>query len=115
MATGISTVIYPVKDLAAAKQVYRTLLGTEPVMDEPYYVGFEAGGVHVGLDPNGHSKGMAAPVGYCDVEDIEAALHALTAAGASPRQDVTDVGGGTLVATVTDPDGNVLGLRQLAR
>jgi hypothetical protein len=31
---------------------------------------------------------------------------------ATTRQDVTDVGGGKLVATVTDADGNVIGLTQ---
>ena len=32
--------------------------------------------------------------------------------GASPKDPVRDVGGGRPVATVTDPDGNVLGLLQ---
>jgi hypothetical protein len=39
MASRVSTVIHPVKDLAAAKAVYGALLGAEPIMDEPYYVG----------------------------------------------------------------------------
>lgn len=34
------TVIYPVKDLAQANPLYGRLLGVEPDMDEPYYVGF---------------------------------------------------------------------------
>jgi hypothetical protein len=36
----------------------------------------------------------------------------VTAAGATVKEPAHDVGGGRLVATVTDPDGNVLGLRQ---
>jgi predicted enzyme related to lactoylglutathione lyase len=36
----------------------------------------------------------------------------VTAAGATVKEPVHDVGGGHLVATVTDPDGNVLGLLQ---
>ena len=36
----------------------------------------------------------------------------MTAAGAKLKDPVRDVGGGRLVATVTDPDGNVLGLLQ---
>jgi predicted enzyme related to lactoylglutathione lyase len=36
----------------------------------------------------------------------------VTAAGAAVQQPARDVGGGRLVATVTDPDGNVLGLVQ---
>ena len=34
------------------------------------------------------------------------------AAGATVKEPAHDVGGGRLVATVTDPDGNVLGLLQ---
>ncbi len=37
---------------------------------------------------------------------------AVTAAGATVKEPAHDVGGGRLVATVTDPDGNVLGLLQ---
>jgi predicted enzyme related to lactoylglutathione lyase len=36
----------------------------------------------------------------------------VTAAGATVKEPVRDVGRGRLVATVTDPDGNVLGLLQ---
>jgi predicted enzyme related to lactoylglutathione lyase len=46
------------------------------------------------------------------VPDIEAKLAEVTAAGATIKDAVRDVGGGRLVATVADPDGNVLGLLQ---
>jgi predicted enzyme related to lactoylglutathione lyase len=36
----------------------------------------------------------------------------VTAAGGTVKDPVRDVGGGRLVATFTDPDGNVLGLLQ---
>jgi predicted enzyme related to lactoylglutathione lyase len=36
----------------------------------------------------------------------------VTAAGAIVKDPVRDVGGGRLVDSVTDPDGNVLGLLQ---
>src|ERR1019366_2638165 len=65
MTSGIKTVIYPVTDLAQAKELYGTILGVEPDMDETYYVGFSVGGQHIGLDPNGHKNGMTGPVGYC--------------------------------------------------
>jgi predicted enzyme related to lactoylglutathione lyase len=51
-------------------------------------------------------------VAYWHVSDIEAKLAEVTAAGATPKDPARDVGGGRLVATVTDPDGNVLGLLQ---
>lgn len=40
MTSGMKTIIYPVKDIAAAKQLYSEMLGVTPLMDEPYYVGF---------------------------------------------------------------------------
>src|SRR5215210_665851 len=109
---GIKTVLHPVSDLATAKAVYAALLGVPPQTDGSYYVGFEAAGQHIGLVPGGGPQGMTSPVAYWHVPDIEAKLADVTAAGATVKEPVRDVGGGRLVATVTDPDGNVLGLLQ---
>jgi predicted enzyme related to lactoylglutathione lyase len=109
---GIKTVLHPVSDLATAKTVYTALLRVPPQTDDSYYVGFEVAGQHVGLVPGGGSRGMTAPVAYWHVPDIEAKLAEVTAVGATVKEPVHDVGGGRLVATVTDPDGNVLGLLQ---
>src|ERR1700734_1479677 len=109
---GIKTVLHPVSDLAKAKAVYAALLGVEPSADAPYYVGFEAAGQHIGLVPNGGPEGMTSPVAYWHVPDIEAKLAEVTAAGATVKEAPHDVGGGRLVASFTDPDGNVLGLLQ---
>jgi uncharacterized protein len=108
---GIKTVLHPVSDLAAAKPVYTALLGVAPSADADYYVGYEAEGQHIGLVPGG-AQGMTSPVAYWHVPDIEAKLAEVTAAGAAVKDPVRNVGGGRLVATVTDPDGNVLGLLQ---
>jgi predicted enzyme related to lactoylglutathione lyase len=109
---GIKTVLHPVSDLAAAKAVYAALLGVPPQTDGSYYVGFEAAGQQIGLVPGGGPQGMTSPVAYWHVPDIGATLAEMTAAGATVKEPVHDVGGGRLVATVTDPDGNVLGLLQ---
>ncbi|WP_040807642.1 VOC family protein [Nocardia concava] len=109
---GIKTVLHPVSDLAAAKSVYSALLGIAPQTDSPYYVGFESEGQHIGLVPDGGPQSMTTPVSYWHVADIEAKLAALTAAGATVTQPAREVGGGRLVATVADTDGNVLGLIQ---
>ena len=109
---GIKTVLHPVSDVAKAKDVYTALLGVSPVADAPYYVGFEAEGQHIGLVPGGGPQGMTSPVAYWQVPDIEAKLAEVTAAGATVNEPAHDVGGGRLVASVTDPDGNVLGLLQ---
>jgi predicted enzyme related to lactoylglutathione lyase len=112
MNQGIRTVIYPVKDLAQAKTLYRTLLGVEPYGDEAYYVGFRVGDQEIGLDPHGHNQGMTGPIGYFHVSDIKQSLQALLDAGAHTQQKVTDVGGGKLIASVKDADGNIIGLLQ---
>jgi predicted enzyme related to lactoylglutathione lyase len=109
---GIKTVLHPVSDVAAAKAVYTALLGVPPSADAPYYVGYDAEGQHIGLVPGGGPQGMTSPVAYWQVADIEAKLAEVTAAGATLKEAARDVGGGRLVATVTDPDGNVLGLLQ---
>ena len=109
---GIKTVLHPVSDLAAAKAVYGALLGVPPQTDTEYYVGFEAAGQQIGLVPGGGPQGMTSPVAFRHVPDIEAKLTEVTAAGATVKEPAHDVGGGRLVATVTDPDGNVLGLLQ---
>jgi predicted enzyme related to lactoylglutathione lyase len=109
---GIKTVLHPVSNLEAAKALYSALLGMEPQSDAPYYVGFEAEGQQIGLVPGGGPQGMTSPVAYWHVTDIEAKLAEVTAAGATVSEAAHDVGGGRLVATVTDADGNVLGLLQ---
>jgi predicted enzyme related to lactoylglutathione lyase len=109
---GIKTVLHPVSDLAKAKAVYTALLGIQPQADAPYYVGYDVAGQHIGLVPGGASQGMTGPVAYWHVPDIEAKLAEVTAAGGTVKDPARDVGGGRLVATFTDPDGNVLGLLQ---
>ena len=109
---GIKTVLHPVSDLAKAKPVYAALLGVAPSADADYYVGFDAAGQHIGLVPGGGPQGMTSPVAYWHVPDIEAKLAEVTAAGGTVKDPVRAVGGGRLVATFTDPDGNVLGLLQ---
>ncbi|HEY1511715.1 MAG TPA: VOC family protein [Solirubrobacteraceae bacterium] len=112
LTEGIKTVLHPVSDLEAAKPVYTALLGAAPTADAPYYVGYDVAGQHIGLVPGGGQQGMTSPVAYWHVPDIEAKLAEVTAAGAAVEEAPHEVGGGRLVASFTDPDGNVLGLIQ---
>ncbi len=109
MGQRVRLLVYPVKDLAGAKALFGEFLQIEPYVDGPYYVGFRSGDLEIGLDPRG---GSAGPIAYCEVEDIQASLRGLLDAGARADRDVTDVGGGMLIATVKDADGNTIGLRQ---
>jgi predicted enzyme related to lactoylglutathione lyase len=109
---GIKVVLHPVSDLAKAKEVYTALLGIEPQADSAYYVGYDVEGQHIGLVPNGDQQGTASPVAYWQVPNIDAKLAEVTAAGGTVKEAAHEVGGGRVVATFTDPDGNVLGLLQ---
>ena len=110
MDQSIRLFVFPVKDIARAKTLYSRLWGTPSYVDGAYYVGFRVGGQEIGLDPNGHDKGMTGPIGYWQVDDIKKSLQLLLDAGAQLQQAVKDVGGGELTAWVRGADGNIIGL-----
>lgn len=112
VSEAFKLVVYPVKDVAKATAYYTLLLGTEPYYAGPHYVGFRIGDQEVGLDPASGKLGLVGPLCYRDVDDIKASIEELVAAGATLRRDVTNVGNGLLVATLSDGDGNITGLRQ---
>lgn len=109
MNQGVKTIIYPVTDLARARATFSQLLGVEPYVDSPYYVGFKVGDQDIGLDPNGHREGMTT---YYHVDNIKQNLQSLLDAGAQLVEEIKDVGGGRLVGSVKDADGNIIGLLQ---
>lgn len=108
MFLGLRTVIYPAPDLDASKKWFTDLLGIEPYFDEPFYVGYSVAGYELALNPEGDPA--VGPVTYWGVPDAQVGLERLLEAGASPRSDVQDVGGGIRVATVLEPGGSVLGI-----
>ena len=112
MNQGIKTIIYPVKDLERAKKTFNELLGIKPYADAPYYVGYRIGDQEIGLDPNGNHQGLTGPIGYYHVSDIKQSLQSLVDAGSKVIQEVKDVGGGRLIASVRAPEGNIIGLLQ---
>ncbi len=111
-ASGPEVVREPDEQPGGVRDCAAALLGVPPTADASYYVGYDAEEQHIGLVPGAGQQGMTSPVAYWHVPDIEAKLAEVTAAGATVREPARDVGGGRLVATVTDPDGNVLGLLQ---
>ncbi|MGH2549942.1 MAG: VOC family protein [Thermomicrobiales bacterium] len=112
MVTGLKAVIYPVKNLDESKAMFERLLGVPPAVDAPYYVGFDVPGAHIGLDPNGHKNGLVGSVATWLVENIEESLQSLVDSGAEVNQTITDVGGGILIASLKDSNGNFIGLMQ---
>lgn len=107
MNKGVKTIIYPAKDITQTKATFQKLLGVEPYADQPYYVGFKVGDQDIGLVPNGNSAGMTA---FFHIDDIKNSLQILLDAGAEIIQDIKNVGGGRLIASAKDKDGNIIGL-----
>ena len=112
MSKGIQTILYPVEDMDRAKAQFNKLLDAEPIADAAYYVGYKVAGQDIGLVPKANAKHMTGPLPYVHVDDIKASLAALLEAGAETVEEVKDVGGGRLVASVRDREGNPIGLLQ---
>ena len=112
MNQGLKTIIYPVKDTEKAKAFFTKLVGSEPYVDSPYYIGYKLGDQEIGLNPNGHAQGMTGPISYYHVDDIKGYIENLKSEGAETLQEPNEVGGGRWIATIKDIDGNVYGLIQ---
>ena len=109
MNRGIKTIIYPASDVNQAKTLFRKLLEVEPYADQPYYVGFKIGDQDIGLVPGNPEAAMTA---FYHVDDIKNSLQILVDGGAVIIQNVKNVGGGRLIASAKDKDGNIIGLIQ---
>lgn len=110
----VSLIVYPVSDMSAAKRFFRELVGADPYADSPYYVGYKNGSMEIGLVPNRENTAPAA-LAYWTVGDIAASVKSLVDAGGTMVQDITDVANGLLVASVKEPNGSVVGLRQFPK
>ncbi len=86
MAMTEQLVVYPVKDLEKAKELFTQLLAADPYVDTPYYVGYRTEGREIGLDPNGSSNG---PIAYWETEDITARVDELRCCGVAGNQRPT--------------------------
>jgi predicted enzyme related to lactoylglutathione lyase len=107
----VSLITYTVADLTKAKRFFGELIGADPYVDSPRYVGYRSGDTEIGLVPNADNREPGA-LAYWTVSDIAACVKALEAAGGTVVQEITDVAYGLLVASVKDPNGAIVGLRQ---
>lgn len=107
----ITLITYTVADVDKAKRFFGELIGAEPYVDSPQYIGYKSGDMEIGLVPNA-PKGEPGGLAFWTVSDIAATLKALVTAGGTIVQDVRNVGYGLLVASVREPNGSIVGLRQ---
>jgi predicted enzyme related to lactoylglutathione lyase len=109
MNKGIKTVLYPVKDMKQSTTLFRKFLGVEPYQEQPFYVGFKVDGQDIGLEPGNLEGGVAA---FFHVDDIKDNLQIIVDGSATIIEQIKNVGGGRLVASVRDKDSNIIGLIQ---
>ena len=104
--------LHPVSDLAAAKPVYTALLGAPPQHDAEYYVGYDVEAASTSGWCPAAEQGRS-PVAYWECRRHRGEAGRGDRRGRHRRSEAAhEVGGGRLVATFTDPDGNVIGLVQ---
>ncbi len=125
MLRGLTTITLFADDVAAARDWYTEVLGTEA------YFAREAGGVlayaefRVGdyahelgiIDRRFAPVGATSPAGavaYWAVDDVVVAHARLLALGAGELEPVTERGPGYVTSSVVDPFGNVLGVMENA-
>ena len=109
MIKGLRSALYPAPDLTEAKRWYTLVFERPPYFDEPFYVGFEIGGFELGLVPDAAPGGSGAKALW-GVDDLRMEIQRLRNAGLRQISEIQDVGGGIMVADLTDPFGNVVGL-----
>ena len=96
----------PAADIEAAKTFYGKAFGFEMAAFGPDYAATMTGDVDLGL--NGDASDMtAAPLAVIEVEDLEAALAAVTAAGGAITRPIFAFPGGRRFQ-FRDPNGNEL-------
>ncbi len=109
---GLRTTIYKVDDLGKAKDWYARAFEAECSFDDAFYVGFTVGGFELGLmnDPMSAEKKTSNVLTYWGTADMTKALNGFVDLGATIVEEPHNVGGEIVVAAVSDPWGNVIGL-----
>ncbi len=92
MIKAVWGITFCVSDLARAKKFYTETLGLEKKYEYPSYVGFECGGVEIGLIPRlkkGQKVGPSSPPVEFLVNDAQKVYDELRKKGVSSRKNFT--------------------------
>lgn len=109
---GLRTTIYTVNDLSEATKWYTKAFSIEPYFNEVFYVGFNIGGYELGLMPEEKSIDTKTKniLSLWGVDDINEAYQHFIDIGAGEHKAPYNVGGALMVAEITDPWNNLIGL-----
>lgn len=116
MIKTVWCVTFYVSNLEKAAEFYEKTLGLEKKYEYPSYVGFECGGVEIGLVPKlkeGERVNHRSPSVEFLVDDVERFYAELKNKGVKIVKELHEEPWGGRQATFTDPDGNVLEIVQI--
>jgi catechol 2,3-dioxygenase-like lactoylglutathione lyase family enzyme len=116
MIKNVWCVTFSVSDLKKATKFYEKILGLEKKYEYPSYVGFECGGVEIGLIPKLTEEQKVSPLSPSVeflADDVEKVYNELKNKGVKFSRELHDEPWGGRQATFTDPDGNTLEIAQI--
>jgi catechol 2,3-dioxygenase-like lactoylglutathione lyase family enzyme len=116
MIKTVWSITFHVSDLERAKEFYQETLGLEKKYEYPSYVGFECGGVEIGLIPKLEKRQKASPLSLPVnflVDDVEKVYNQLKRKGVKFTEELHEEPWGGKQAAFTDPDGNILEIVQI--
>ncbi|MGD0495956.1 MAG: VOC family protein [Candidatus Bathyarchaeia archaeon] len=115
MIKTVWSITFYVSDLKRAARFYEETLGLERKYEFPSYVGFECGGIEIGLiqKPKGEVPCNTSPTVQLLVDDVDQFCTDLEMKGIKFAKELHDETWGGRQATFQDPDGNVLEATQI--
>lgn len=116
MIKTVWCVTFYVSDLKKATKFYEEILGLEKKYEYPSYVGFECGGVEIGLIPKLTERQKVSPLSPSVeflADDVEKVYNELKNKGVEFIKELHYEPWGGRQATFTDPDGNILEIAQI--
>ncbi len=116
MIKTVWCITFYVSNLEKAAEFYEETLGLEKKYEYSSYVGFECGGVEIGLIlkvTEGQKVSPASPSVEFLVDDVEKVYKELKNKGVKLFKELHEETWGGKQATFTDPDGNILEIAQI--
>jgi catechol 2,3-dioxygenase-like lactoylglutathione lyase family enzyme len=116
MIKTVWSITFYVSNLKRAAKFYEEILGLEKKYEYSSYVGFECGGVEIGLIPKpkeGRKLSLLSPSVEFLVDNVDKVYNELKRKGVKVIKELHDEPWGGREATFTDPDGNILEVVQI--
>ena len=115
MIKTVWSITFYVLDLKKAAKFYEETLGLEKKYEFSSYVGFECGGVEIGLmqNPEGKAQHATSVTVELLVSNVDEVYKKLKAKGVEFARELHEETWGGRQAAFKDPDGNILEITQI--